>query len=88
MRLEIISFHSRMSQDIELIHSRLNSNGIGKLGLPRFGAHLKRLCLRQNLISHLDPEVFGALTALEDLDFYDNKIKHVGTALNSMANLT
>ncbi|KAM5538539.1 hypothetical protein V8D89_007872 [Ganoderma adspersum] len=76
------------TEDIELIHSRLNSNGIGKLGLPRFGAHLKRLCLRQNFISHLDPEVFGALTALEDLDFYDNKIKHVGTALNNMADLT
>ena len=88
MRIEMIFLHSHVSQDIELIHSRLNSNGVGKLGLPRFGAHLKRLCLRQNFISHLGPEVFGALTALEDLAFYDNKIKHVGTALNNMANLT
>ncbi|TBU49846.1 L domain-like protein [Dichomitus squalens] len=74
--------------DIELIHSRLNSNSVSKLGLQRFGPHLKRLCLRQNFISHLDPEIFGALTKLEDLDFYDNKIKHVGTALNNMTNLT
>ena len=75
-------------QDIELIHSRLNSTSISKLGLPRFGGHLKRLCLRQNFISHLDPDIFGALEKMEDLDFYDNKIKHVGSALNNMSNLT
>ncbi len=74
-------------QDIELIHSRLSSNTISKLGLQRFGGHLKRLCLRQNFITHVDPEVFGALKKLEDLDFYDNKIKHVGAALNNMSDL-
>ena len=58
-----------------------------KLGLPRFKDHLKRLCLRQNFISHLDPQIFGPLARLEDLDLYDNKIKHVGTAFNNLANL-
>ncbi|KAL7279020.1 hypothetical protein ACG7TL_006853 [Trametes sanguinea] len=76
------------TEDIELIHSRLSSASVSKLGLQRFGKHLKRLCLRQNFISHLDPEVFNALTAIEDLDFYDNKIKHVGSAFNNMSNLT
>ncbi|KAI0649258.1 L domain-like protein [Trametes meyenii] len=76
------------TEDIELIHSRLSSATISKLGLPRFGKHLKRLCLRQNFITHLDPDVFGPLTQIEDLDFYDNKIKHVGTALSKMSNLT
>ncbi|KAI0822466.1 L domain-like protein [Trametes gibbosa] len=76
------------TEDIELIHSRLNSNSVNKLGLPRFGGHLKRLCLRQNFISHVDPDIFGALTELEELDFYDNKIKHVGSALNNMSHLT
>ncbi len=74
-------------QDIDLNHSRLNSASVEKLGLPRFREHLKRLCLRQNLISHIDPAVFNALTKLEDLDLYDNKIKHVGTAFNNLTNL-
>lgn len=75
-------------QDIDLNHSRLNSASVEKLGLPRFHEHLKRLCLRQNLISHIDPAVFGPLTQLEDLDLYDNKIKHVGTAFNNLTKLT
>lgn len=75
-------------QEIELVHARLNSASVDKLGLPRFGEHLKRLCLRENFITHVDPEIFGALAALEDLDLYDNKIKHVGTAFNKMTNLT
>jgi len=57
------------------------------LNLSRFGKHLKRLCLRQNFISKLEPEDFHPLTELEDLDFYDNKIKHVGHALDDMKKL-
>ncbi len=59
-----------------------------KLGLPRFKDHLKRLCLRQNFISHLDAQIFSTLAQLEDLDLYDNKIKHVGTAFNGLTKLT
>ncbi|KAF9450342.1 L domain-like protein [Macrolepiota fuliginosa MF-IS2] len=61
---------------------------LANLHLPRFAAYLRKLCLRQNLISHLDPEVFHQLTLLEELDLYDNKIKHVGDALDRSQNLT
>lgn len=73
-------------KEIELIHSRLSS--VSNLGLPRFAGHLRKLCLRQNYISVLDPEIFGTLKLLEDLDLYDNKIKHVGDALNSLSQLS
>lgn len=70
---------------MDLVHSRISS--CSSLNLPRFGPHLKRLCLRQNLISVLDPADFGPLTEVEDIDFYDNKIKHLGDALNNMHRL-
>jgi len=66
--------------EIELIHSRLQS--LQNLRLPRFGPNLHKLCLRQNHISHLDPSTFGHLTELEELDLYDNKIKHVDDGLD------
>jgi protein phosphatase 1 regulatory subunit 7 len=57
------------------LHSRIKS--LANLRLPRFAAYLKKLCLRQNLISHLDPDIFHQLTLLEELDLYDNRVKHV-----------
>lgn len=71
---------------MDLVHSRISS--LENLRLGRFADHLHRLCLRQNFISHLDPEVFSLLTKLEELDLYDNKIKTVGDALNAMSKLT
>ena len=71
-------------QEIELIHSKLSS--ISNLGLARF-THLKKLCLRQNYISTLDPEALDPLTELEELDLYDNRIKHVGDGLDALSNL-
>jgi protein phosphatase 1 regulatory subunit 7 len=56
--------------------------------LQRFAGHLRRLCLRQNVVSFLDPEVFHQLQKLEELDLYDNKIKAVGDALNQLSSLT
>lgn len=56
------------------------------MGLPRF-QKLKRLCLRQNHISNLDPDALSTLTELEELDLYDNRLKHVGDALNTLSNL-
>lgn len=45
------------------------------LHFSRFGAHLTRLCLRQNnLTSPLPAEAFQGLTALAELDFYDNRL--------------
>ncbi|KAG7089781.1 hypothetical protein E1B28_011433 [Marasmius oreades] len=74
------------TEDLELIHSRIGS--LDELRLPRFAQHLKKLCLRQNHVSHLDPEVFQQLTKLEELDLYDNKVKDVGNALNNLSKLT
>lgn len=79
------SFRS-CDQEIDLIHSRLKS--ISNLGLQRFGPDLKRLCLRQNHIKDLDPEVMKALTNLVELDLYDNKIKDLGESLDLLVNVT
>ncbi len=76
----------RCAQYLELVHSRIGP--LDELRLTRFANHLKRLCLRQNHISFLDPEVFHLLVKLEELDFYDNKIKDPGNALDNLSNLT
>jgi protein phosphatase 1 regulatory subunit 7 len=62
---------------LELTHLQLVNSSLPPLHLPRFGSHLKRLCLRQNRLTSLDPEVFEALTELEELDFYDNRIGYL-----------
>ncbi|KAJ8072742.1 protein phosphatase regulatory subunit Sds22 [Marasmius tenuissimus] len=74
------------TEELELVHSRIGS--LDELRLPRFAQHLKKLCLRQNHISRLDPEVFHQLTKLEEVDLYDNKVKDVGTALDELSNLS
>ena len=73
-------------QEINLVHARLNT--LSNLRLFRFGPYLKRLCLRQNQISRLEPEVFRELKELEELDLYDNKLKGVGDALDACNKLT
>ena len=67
------------------MHSRIGS--LAGLRLARFSAHLRKLCLRQNFVSVLDPETFHQLTKLEELDLYDNKVKEVGDALDKLSNL-
>jgi len=74
------------TEELDLVHSRLFS--LERLRLSRFAVHLQKLCLRQNFIATLDPEVFSHLTKLVELDLYDNKIKHVGDALNNLRELT
>jgi protein phosphatase 1 regulatory subunit 7 len=73
-------------KELDLVHSRLSS--LDRFRLPRFAAHLQRLCLRQNFISALDPKIFSALTKLVELDLYDNKIKTIGDALSNLTALT
>lgn len=68
------------------MHSGISA--LENLRLARFAGHLKRLCLRQNFISILDPAVFNQLTLLEELDLYDNKLKAVSDSLNSLSNLS
>ncbi|KAJ4476232.1 hypothetical protein J3R30DRAFT_3658258 [Lentinula aciculospora] len=74
------------TEDLDLVHSRIGS--LDELRLSRFANHLKRLCLRQNHISILDPDVFRLLTKLEELDLYDNKIKDPGHALDHLSSLS
>lgn len=92
MRLKYVHYWSSRllslyaHKDLELVHSRIGS--LDELRLARFSSHLKRLCLRQNHISFLDPEVFHLLSKLEELDLYDNKIKDPGHALDKLSNLS
>lgn len=73
-------------QELELMHLRIGS--LENLHLERFKDHLKKLCLRQNFISHLDPTTFQQLTNLEELDMYDNKLKTIGDALVKSPRMT
>ena len=60
---------------MQLLHLRLKSASLAQLNFPRFGTHLKRLCLRQNdLTSPLPTEAFEGLGELDELDFYDNRL--------------
>ncbi|KAF8510769.1 hypothetical protein JB92DRAFT_2727299 [Gautieria morchelliformis] len=72
--------------ELELVHSRITS--CTPLNLPRFSQHLKKICLRQNFISMLEPDDFKPLNELDELDLYDNKIKDVGQALDTLSKLT
>ena len=74
------------AQELELVHCRLKA--LDELHLERFAASLRRLCLRQNAISKLNPEVFHQLTKLEEVDFYDNKLKDVGDAFDKLSVVT
>ncbi|KAG8690731.1 hypothetical protein FRC11_009476 [Ceratobasidium sp. 423] len=73
------------TDDIDLVHARLHS--LDALRLPRFKNHLKRLCLRQNFLTHIGSDDIGSLTKLEELDVYDNKLKGVGDALDGLTDL-
>jgi protein phosphatase 1 regulatory subunit 7 len=67
--------HALIKKELQLLHLRLKSAALPQLNFPRFGQHLKRLCLRQNdLTSPLPAEAFEGLGALDDLDFYDNRL--------------
>ncbi len=60
---------------LDLGHLRLTTTK--RLGLQRFAPRLKRLCLRQNLLTKIRSKDIGVLTELEDLDLYDNSIEKI-----------
>ena len=66
---------------------KLQSSQLPKFNIPRLANNLKKLCLRQNNITTLDPELFGKLLQLEELDLYDNKVKDTGNALDTLVKL-
>ncbi|KAI1136065.1 protein phosphatases PP1 regulatory subunit sds22 [Hypoxylon sp. FL0543] len=71
------------TDDISLTHSRISS--IPALRLDRF-KKVVRLCLRQNLVQHI--EGLSSLgPTLEELDLYDNLISHV-RGLDELTKLT
>ncbi|KAG8821722.1 hypothetical protein FRC17_009742 [Serendipita sp. 399] len=73
------------TEEIDLAKSRLAS--CAHLGIPRFANHLKNLCLRANYLTSVEPEVFAPLTHLEEVDFYDNRLKTLGNALDGKESL-
>ncbi|SCU90349.1 LAME_0E08152g1_1 [Lachancea meyersii CBS 8951] len=69
---------------VDLVHLRIRS--MEDLELQRF-PQLKTLCLRQNLIESMsEVEVLPAAT-MEDIDLYDNKIKHISSSVNRLTGL-
>ncbi|SCU97645.1 LAFA_0G12464g1_1 [Lachancea sp. 'fantastica'] len=91
MNQEYISADADLTRDlpedteaVELVHLRIQS--IEDLELHRF-QHLKTLCLRQNLIESMsEVEVLPAAT-MEEIDLYDNKIKHISSSVNRLTEL-
>lgn len=69
---------------LDLGHLRLTTTK--NLGLLRFSHSLKRLCLRQNLITKIRSKDIGQMTMLQDLDLYDNSIDRI-SGLDSLSEL-
>lgn len=72
---ELLTHYPDTEEVLDLGHLRLTTTK--RLGLQRFAPHLKRLCLRQNLLTKIRSKDIGILTKLEDLDLYDNSIEKV-----------
>lgn len=71
------------SEYLDLIHLKIQS--MEDLDLGRF-KKLQALCLRQNLIESM-AAVKVLPDNLEELDFYDNRINHISSAVNKFTNL-
>ncbi|CBQ71688.1 probable SDS22-protein phosphatase 1, regulatory subunit 7 [Sporisorium reilianum SRZ2] len=72
---ELLLHYPDTEEVLDLGHLRLTTTK--RLGLQRFAGSLKRLCLRQNLLTKIRAKDIGMLTQLEDLDLYDNSIDKV-----------
>ncbi|QID86272.1 Protein phosphatase 1 regulatory subunit sds22 [Saccharomyces pastorianus] len=90
--LDFISADSELTQDlpddveiIDLVHLKIQS--LEDLNLYRF-KNLKQLCLRQNLIESISEVEVLPHDKIVDLDFYDNKIKHISSNVNKLTKLT
>ncbi|CCD24779.1 type 1 protein phosphatase-activating protein SDS22 NDAI_0D04660 [Naumovozyma dairenensis CBS 421] len=69
---------------IDLIHLKIRS--LEELNLYRF-KELTQLCLRQNLIESISEVEVLPHDKITDLDFYDNRIKHISSNVNYLTNL-
>ncbi|CAG8593545.1 4753_t:CDS:10, partial [Dentiscutata heterogama] len=70
--IDILGEYEDDAEEIELTHLRIKD--LSSLDLARF-QNLKKLCLRQNLITKI--EGYETMTNLEDLDLYDNRISYI-----------
>lgn len=89
---DFITADSELTQDlpdgvevIDLVHLKIKS--LEDLNLYRF-KNLKQLCLRQNLIESISEVEVLPHDKIVDLDFYDNKIKHISSNVNKLTKLT
>ncbi|SPO24671.1 probable SDS22 - protein phosphatase 1, regulatory subunit 7 [Ustilago trichophora] len=81
---ELLAHYPDTEEVLDLGHLRLTTTK--RLGLQRFAPSLKRLCLRQNLLTKIRSKDIGILTELEDLDLYDNSIEKI-SGLDNLAKL-
>ncbi|SMN18720.1 similar to Saccharomyces cerevisiae YKL193C SDS22 Conserved nuclear regulatory subunit of Glc7p type 1 protein serine-threonine phosphatase (PP1) [Maudiozyma saulgeensis] len=73
------------TESIDLIQLKIRT--LEDLNLLRF-KQLKNLCLRQNLIQSISEVEVLPIETMTDIDFYDNRIKHISSNLNKLVNLT
>lgn len=69
---------------IDLVHLKVQA--LEDLNLIRF-KNLKRLYLRQNLIESIAELEVLPLEKMEEIDLYDNRIKHISKSVNLFPNL-
>ncbi|GCE98681.1 protein phosphatase 1 regulatory subunit sds22 [Zygosaccharomyces mellis] len=69
---------------IDLVHLKIEA--MEDLKLYRF-KRLVQLCLRQNLIESISEVDSLPVETIKDLDFYDNRIKHISKNINKLVNL-
>lgn len=69
---------------IDLVHLKIEA--MEDLKLYRF-KRLAQLCLRQNLIESISEVDSLPVETMRDLDFYDNRIKHISKNINKLVNL-
>lgn len=89
---DVLPADEELTQDIpsdtdyvELVHMKIQA--LEPLKLSRFNK-LESLVLRDNLIVSLhDLKTFSCKDTLEELDFYDNRIKHVSKHVNDFISL-
>ncbi|KAK5780558.1 type 1 protein phosphatase-activating protein SDS22 PWA37_003194 [Arxiozyma heterogenica] len=89
--VEYLSADSDLTSDlpddtevINLVHLKIKA--LEDLNLIRF-TKLKSLCLRQNLIESISEVDSLPVNTIEDLDFYDNRIKHISKYVNNLVQL-
>ena len=88
---EVISADADLAEEfpdntdvVDLVHLKILA--LEDLNLFRF-KNLKRLFLRQNLIESIAELEVLPLENMEEIDLYDNRIKHISKSVNLFPNL-